>query len=155
MLEGVFSDETGDFPAGTYVRNPIGTRHAPHSDPGCTILVKLHQFDPADTHRFHLDTYRLSFVHGPADGVEEAILHEVPGETVRILRMSPGARLPARDDHGGEEIFVLDGAIEDAHGRYPAGSWIRTPPGEPHAIEAPGGARLWVKTGHLAALVAA
>ena len=46
VLDGVFSDETGDFPAGSYVRNPIGSRHRPHTDAGCTIFVKLHQFDP-------------------------------------------------------------------------------------------------------------
>jgi anti-sigma factor ChrR (cupin superfamily) len=46
VLDGVFSDEAGDYPAGTYVRNPIGTSHRPHIGPeGATILVKLHQFD--------------------------------------------------------------------------------------------------------------
>lgn len=50
VLEGVFSDEHADFPAGTYVRNPIGTAHTPHiGREGATILVKLHQFDVADT----------------------------------------------------------------------------------------------------------
>ena len=44
VLEGVFSDEHGDYPAGTYVRNPDGTRHSPFSKDGCTIFVKLRQF---------------------------------------------------------------------------------------------------------------
>lgn len=48
VLDGVFSDERGDYPAGTYVRNPIGSRHAPFSREGCTIFVKLMQFDAAD-----------------------------------------------------------------------------------------------------------
>ncbi|HEY9690016.1 MAG TPA: cupin domain-containing protein, partial [Coleofasciculaceae cyanobacterium] len=43
VLEGVFSDESGDYPAGTYVRNPIGSAHAPRSEEGCTIFVKLWQ----------------------------------------------------------------------------------------------------------------
>ena len=34
VLDGVFSDETGDFPAGAYVRNPPGSRHTPSSGPG-------------------------------------------------------------------------------------------------------------------------
>ena len=46
VLEGVFSDEHGDFPAGSYVRNPPTSRHTPGSVPGCIILVKLWQFDP-------------------------------------------------------------------------------------------------------------
>jgi len=43
VLEGVFSDESGDFPAGTYARNPVGSRHVPSSEPGCVIIVKLGQ----------------------------------------------------------------------------------------------------------------
>ena len=56
VLEGVFSDEHNDYPAGTYVRNPIGTSHTPHIGPeGATILVKLHQFDEDDTEQFHIN----------------------------------------------------------------------------------------------------
>src|SRR5437867_10618303 len=44
VLDGTFSDETGDFTAGMYFRNPLGFRHAPFSNEGCLILVKLHQF---------------------------------------------------------------------------------------------------------------
>ena len=38
VLEGVFSDEHGDFGPGTYVRNPVGSSHTPHSKDGATIL---------------------------------------------------------------------------------------------------------------------
>src|SRR5690606_19921646 len=41
VLEGVFSDEHGDYPAGTYLRNPPGSRHTPFSREGCTLFVKL------------------------------------------------------------------------------------------------------------------
>ena len=34
VLEGTFSDEQGDYPAGTYLRNPIGSNHAPSSEQG-------------------------------------------------------------------------------------------------------------------------
>lgn len=44
VLAGVFSDEHGDYPAGTYLRNPPGTSHKPFSADGCTLLVKLWQF---------------------------------------------------------------------------------------------------------------
>jgi anti-sigma factor ChrR (cupin superfamily) len=56
VLEGVFSDERGDYPAGTYVRNPIGSHHAPFSREGCTIFVKLMQFDPADDQPVVIDS---------------------------------------------------------------------------------------------------
>ena len=49
VLDGVFQDEAGDFPVGTYVRNPPTSRHTPRSEPGATIFVKLHQFDDDDT----------------------------------------------------------------------------------------------------------
>lgn len=51
VLEGTFQDETGDFPAGSYVRNPPGTGHTPGSDDGCTIFVKLWQFRNDDRER--------------------------------------------------------------------------------------------------------
>lgn len=43
VLQGVFSDESGDYPAGTYLRNPPGSYHSPFSDQGCIIFVKLNQ----------------------------------------------------------------------------------------------------------------
>ena len=54
VLEGIFQDENGDYPAGTYVRNPPTTNHSPRSDKGCTIFVKLWQFDMQDRKQFHL-----------------------------------------------------------------------------------------------------
>jgi len=60
VLKGVFSDETGDYPAGTYLRNPPGTGHTPFSEPGCTLLVKLHQFDKRDRTPVRIDTRKSS-----------------------------------------------------------------------------------------------
>src|SRR6266851_7949802 len=54
VLEGVFQDEHGEFPAGSYVRNPPTSRHTPGSVPGCTLFVKLWQFDPADRHQVEI-----------------------------------------------------------------------------------------------------
>src|SRR5437868_1743723 len=56
VLEGVFQDEHGDFPAGSYVRNPPQSHHTPGSKPGCTMFVKLWQFDAADRKHVRLDT---------------------------------------------------------------------------------------------------
>ena len=47
-LEGVFFDETGDYPAGTYIRNLPGSKHEPFTDDGCTLFVKLDQFQDDD-----------------------------------------------------------------------------------------------------------
>ena len=48
VLEGVFQDEHGAYPAGSYIRNPIGYSHSPYSDEGCTIFVKLGRFREND-----------------------------------------------------------------------------------------------------------
>ncbi|MEI4233143.1 cupin domain-containing protein [Roseovarius sp. D22-M7] len=151
VLDGVFSDESGDYPAGTYVRNPIGTRHKPHTKDGCTILVKLHQFDPSDTDHFHVDTNRAEFQPGPAEGVEILPLHSAVNETVRLVRMAPGTRLEAHRHAGGKEIFVLSGTYQDEHGDYPAGTWIRSPDRSEHTPFSDEGCVIYVKTGHLPA----
>ena len=44
VLEGTFSDEYGDYPAGTYIRNPPNSKHGPHSKEGCVLFVKLLQY---------------------------------------------------------------------------------------------------------------
>ena len=62
VLDGVFQDEHGDFPAGSYIRNPPQSRHTPGSEPGCTILVKLWQFDPEDRTHVRIDMGKIG--HG-------------------------------------------------------------------------------------------
>ena len=150
VLDGVFSDEHGDYAAGTYVRNPIGTHHTPHiGSEGATILVKLHQFDPDDTAQLHLDTATLDFTPGEADGQSSALLHKHPSETVRLAKLAPGTQLPPHAHPRGEEVFVLSGSYSDENGSYPQGSWVRSPAGSSHEVTSAEGCLLWIKTGHL------
>ena len=154
VLEGVFSDEHGDYPAGTYVRNPIGTAHRPHIGPeGATILVKLHQFDAGDTAQTVVRTAEAAFGPGDAPGVEVLPLHDVPGETVVLERYAPGASVTGRRLPGGAEVFVLSGRLSDADGSYPKGTWLRLPPGATAEFRAEDGCLIYLKTGHLAAMV--
>lgn len=147
VLEGVFSDESGDHPPGTYVRNPIGSRHAPHSAGGCTIFVKLHQFDAQDAAQKVLRPDPAAF-RPCARGVSERPLHAFRGERVAFMRLASGATCAERRGRGGAEILVLDGAFEDEHSAYEAGAWLRTPHGLGRMSSARG-ALLFVKTGHL------
>lgn len=149
VVEGIFSDEHGDFPAGTYVRNPIGTKHKPHSKDGCTILVKLHQFDAGDSSQFSLDIADLEFEESGTPGVEFAWLHQFAGEEVKIVRWAPGSSYPEHVHESGSESFILEGSLADEHGKYPAGTWERTPPGWTHAPFSEKGCLAWTKTGHL------
>ncbi|WP_425093071.1 cupin domain-containing protein [Tropicimonas sp. S265A] len=150
VLAGVFSDEHADYPAGTYVRNPIGTSHTPHiGAEGATILVKLHQFDADDTDQKAIDTRTTDFVPGSAPGLSVLPLHSVTGENVALVRWAPGTRFNTHTHWGGEEIFVLEGTFQDEHGDYPAGTWIRSPHLSQHTPFSDDGCLIYVKTGHL------
>lgn len=151
VLDGVFSDETGDYPAGTYVRNPIGTSHTPHTDEGCTIFVKLHQFAQEDQAQFHVDTNSASFGPGLADGLTVLPLHSIGPENVALVRWQPGTRFQRHTHWGGEEILVLEGTFSDEHGRYPKGTWLRNPHRSEHTPFSDEGCLIYVKVGHLPA----
>src|SRR5205085_9530772 len=66
VLDGTFQDEHGDYPLGSYLRNPPTSRHTPGSRSGCTLFVKLYQFDPAD--RTHVNVNANSIDAMPAAG---------------------------------------------------------------------------------------
>ncbi len=155
VLDGVFSDEHGDYPAGTYLLNPKGFRHAPFSREGCTIFVKLCQFAGDGREHIAIDTSEAEWRPARIDGVTMMPLYEHPDypEKIALYRFAPGASVPLHDHPGGEEVFVIDGAIEDEHGRCPAGTWLRMPPGSSHAPFSKEGCTLYVKMGHLAEMV--
>ncbi len=147
VLEGVFQDEHGDYPAGTYVRNPPTTSHTPRSDGGCTIFVKLWQFDPEDRNQFRKDMGEGLIADGV--GVQRAELHRDAKETVSYVRLEPGASLNT-DAVGGIELLVQDGSVTEQGDALRKGSWLRLPEGQPLvAVAGADGAALWMKTGHL------
>lgn len=150
VLDGVFQDEHGDYPAGSYVRNPPTSRHTPRSEAGCTILVKLHQFDPADRTEVRIVTPGMEsspVVHRP--GVARIPLFDDIRETVRIEHWSPGATVHL-DLPGGFEGFVLDGGFVESGETLTPSSWLRLPAGARlDAVAGSAGARIWIKTGHL------
>ena len=151
VLDGVFSDEHGDYPAGTYVRNPIGSSHTPHSKDGCVIFVKLHQFDAADTAQFSIDTASSEFLPGSGPGLTVLPLHSFEGESCALVRWAPGTKFSPHRHFGGEEIFVLEGVFSDENGDYPKGTWLRSPHMSQHNPFSKQGCLIYVKTGHLPA----
>lgn len=150
VLEGTFQDEHGDYPAGTYVRNPIGTHHIPRSDDGCTIFVKLWQFASGDDRQFAVD---LATALGTSDGdhpnFARQLLHQFGDEHV-WLEYWPSGSVGVIEADGGAELLVLDGSLEFCGENFHRSDWIRLPVG--HSAEmasGPDGARIWIKTGHL------
>ncbi len=145
VLEGTFSDETGNYPAGTYFRNPEGFRHAPFSREGCLILVKLHQFQLNDSTHLCIDTDSADW-EGSPDGVRMLQLHEYNGELVRLISFPASA---AYSVQGAAEIYVIRGELRDEQGVYPAGTWVRNPGTVELSLKPIIETRIWIKTGHL------
>jgi len=149
VLDGVFSDEHGDYPAGTYVRNPPASRHRPHTGPGCTILVKLRQMSEAEKKRVVVDTVRTPWQE-VASGLERLSLFEdASGERVALERLAPGTVFSIDPSDSGTEIFVLSGKLACGREEFGRRAWLRFPPGSAANISAQGVTTCWVKRGHL------
>src|SRR6478609_9401663 len=150
VLDGVFQDEHGDFPAGSYVRNPPTSRHTPGSSSGCILFVKLWQFDPADRNEIKLNAGGLPYEAATSrPGVERLPLFRDDGEDVRLEKWMPGAAITLNAP-GGAELLVLEGGFDEGGERFEPLSWLRLPTGSVlQATAGPQGCRIWIKTGHL------
>lgn len=151
VLDGVFQDEHGDFPAGSYVRNPPTSQHRPASEPGCIIFVKLWQFDLDDRTHVRIDTNKMRFLPEPRrDGVEVMPLFCDAREDVRLERWAAGKDVVVGDG-GGLELVVLRGGFAEDGQQFIPQSWLRLPPGDSVICTVAGdGCTVWVKSGHLA-----
>lgn len=150
VIEGVFSDENGDYPVGTYVRNPPGSSHAPFSNEGCVILVKLHQMAPSDqttvVHRTQDNTWQAGLVTGH----QQQTLNPNPLEFVTFEQLAPGTILPLGGDHHGRECYIVSGNLTVNGERHPSGTWLRFPAGSEATLNADEETIFWHKRGHLA-----
>jgi hypothetical protein len=151
VLDGVFQDEHGDYPTGSYVRNPPTTRHTPGSEPGCVIFVKLWQFDPDDRTEVRVETGKTAFKPAPGrPDVEVMPLFRDAREEVHLERWAPEARIELALPQGAE-LLVLSGSFEESGESFAGQSWLRLP--AKATLQAKSGAkgcRVWIKTGHLA-----
>lgn len=148
VLEGTFSDENGDYPAGSYVRHAPGSRHSSFSQNGCIIFVKLNQFDEEDSTTLVLpgdeDLWLASEL-----GYRRRLLHRHGGEVTSVLDFPTGGRFPPCCYRHGLELLVLSGELKAGDESLAAMSWLRFAPGAEPALTAAPGTRLWVRTGHL------
>ncbi len=137
VLSGVFSDEHGHHPAGTYVRNGVGTAHSPFTTAGCVILVRLWWMHPdqTDSSVVHLDQVAC------VDGVR--VLHSGPHERVWLWEGDQPVTVAA---DGGLEAFLWQGGAR----HYPEGSWLRRPTGTLTLVPE-GAMRVLFRQGHLRA----
>lgn len=150
VLDGVFQDEHGDFPVGSYVRNPPTSSHTPGSNLGCTIFVKLWQFDRDDRHQMVVDMSAGEFSASlDRPGVSILPLFADARENVRCERWDAGTDV-VLDLPAGGEFLVLEGSFTEGVDELNVQSWLRLPDGGRLQAKAGAqGARVWVKTGHL------
>lgn len=148
VLEGVFSDEHGDYPTGTYLRNPPGSQHAPFSKEGCIILVKLNQFAPDDLKTVRINTNEAQWLQG-IGRLQVMPLHDFEHEHVALVKWPKNEKFQPHRHFGGEEIFVLSGEFNDELGHYPQHTWLRNPHMSEHFPFVDQETIIWVKTGHL------
>jgi anti-sigma factor ChrR (cupin superfamily) len=147
VLKGVFSDEHGDWPAGTYLLNPEGFRHAPFSEPGCLLFVKLRQFPGRQRRHIVVDTRKLAWQPSSIPAVAYRTLYEQDGfsDLMRIERWRPQADLGVIAYKQGAEFFVLEGEFADEAGAYSTSCWLRLPAGSEHHPRSAGGCTLYIK----------
>ncbi|MBB6563268.1 anti-sigma factor ChrR (cupin superfamily) [Acidovorax soli] len=149
VLSGTFSEGGVHHGAGCYLRNPPGSGHQPSSRDGATIFVKLCQMPPSEQHSVRVDT-RDPAAWQHTHGRTVCPLFSAPGEQVRLERLAAGEPLWPKPPSGGAELLVLEGDLAIDRLPCPTGSWVRLPAGDSaHGVAGPGGALLYLKTGHL------
>lgn len=148
VLEGIFSDESGDYPAGTYVRNPPGTSHSPRSESGCRILVKLRQFEPDDLQPVVIDTGNTSAWTAVSQLETRLDLYSFRNEKVAMRRFVAGTEFEFGAP-GGAELLIVSGALIHDGQALREESWLRLPAGMSANLLAMQDTSIWQKTGHL------
>ncbi len=148
VLEGVFSDQYGDYPAGTYLRNPPGSGHRPFTREGCSLFVKLDQFQPDDMEKVVLRPQDQVWRPGIGN-LKVSALHSFGTHSTALVFWPAKEVFQPHVHWGGEEIVVLKGIFADEYGQYPAGSWIRSPHLSEHFPRVEEESLILVKVGHL------
>jgi anti-sigma factor ChrR (cupin superfamily) len=149
VLDGILSDQFGNYGPGTYLKNPPGSSHAPFSENGCTLFVKLRHLAPDDNERIVVHTQQTTWFQGMVHGLTVMPLSEFGTRHTAMVRWAPETYFNPHRHYGGEEIYVVDGVFSDEHGDYPKGCWIRSPHLSQHKPFSDEGCTILVKTGHL------
>ncbi|WP_421849009.1 cupin domain-containing protein [Marinomonas sp.] len=145
VLDGIFSDEKGDFTAGSYFRNPPGSSHAPHSRDGCFLLVKLHQFQVSDLNQVYIDTPDI----WSSEKSEVVSLYEFGTERVWLVRIQNGEdMLSELDLPASVELFIISGQAKYGDVQMSSGAWFREPEFTLDQWVVMSNCFIWLKSGH-------
>ena len=156
VLEGVFSDQQGDWPAGTFLLNPEGFRHAPFSRPGCVLFVKLRQYPGLDRRHVAIDTTTLDWQEGDEAGLARKPLYSQDGyaDSVELQKWQARSDAAKIAYPQGAEMFVIEGSFHDERGSYEKGHWLRFPAGAVQHQRSDTGCTVYLKKAGLKYLVA-
>ena len=149
VLEGTFQDERGDYPAGSYVRNPPVSGHAPGSEGGCIIFVHLWQFPPEDGVHVVVPPEGGAMAETRPGVARARLLFESAEERVMIEDWQAGAMVELPNARGLQLLMLSGSAVWGAEA-LERWSWLRLPAGTPlRAAVGPEGARVWYKSASL------
>ena len=162
VLSGIFTDHTGDYLPGFYVRHPMRWCHAPYVDvrnQDAVVWVKVSQIVEDGEPIIVTDTCDPSLPEWGERACLAGGIHVLPlyasartGERVWIEVWEPETEDVVTQPSGGEEVFVISGSLADAGVVRPGLTWIRNP------VDAEGtrwprstahGCKLLMKSGHL------
>ncbi len=151
VLDGTFSDQRGDFPAGSYLLSGQGFRHRPFSDVGCLLFVRLRQYPGSGRQSLAFDALSGPWESAGIPGVQRRQLYrsESYPEEMWLTRVAPNTSVPVVELPDGEEIFVVSGGFEDEYGLFEAHDWLRFPPGGQHSPRSRQGCLLYVARNRL------
>lgn len=149
VLEGIFSDEHGDWPAGSYLLNPEGFTHSPFSKEGCLLFVKLRQFPGMDRKHVASDTGEVEWRSNIRPGVHWKKLYaqEPYSDHMRLERWNRPEDIGKLNFPQGAELFVLKGSFRDQQEHYRQYSWLRLPPGSALTPDGDEACELYIKEG--------
>ena len=149
VLEGELDDESESFRKGDYLKSPPGSPHVYHTASGATLFLKSRHLDPGEDQRILVRTSSRPWYQGLVDGLSVMPLSESGTRHAALVRWEPGTRFNPHRHFGGEEIYVLEGVFADEFGKYPKGTWMRSPHLSAHCPYSVEGCVILVKTGHL------
>lgn len=128
VLEGVFSDWRGHHQKGTFLLNPEGFEHAPGSEQGCVLFVRLRQYAGEYRPQKAIDTDSMEW---DREGRKEIIDDEF-GDRQYLQRLRKGERKEMNVKEEGAEIFVVEGTVDIEEGKgekrvMRKWDWVRLP----------------------------
>jgi anti-sigma factor ChrR (cupin superfamily) len=137
--------------AGAYLRlsSEAGLPALQSSEEGALLFIKSGRFPEEDRKSVGIGTKDSRWLPGLVEGLNVLPLFSGGTANTALVRWDPGTIFQPHRHFGGEEILVLSGVFEDELGRYPEGSWYRSPHMSRHDPFSTSGCTIFVKTRHL------